>query len=56
DNIGGITLSEDTSYHSKVKHIDVAVHSICKQVFCSQIKLHYVKSLNNAADIFMKAL
>jgi hypothetical protein len=28
DNTGGITLSEDASYHSKVKHIDIAVHAI----------------------------
>jgi hypothetical protein len=28
DNTGGITLSEDASYHSKVKHIDITVHFI----------------------------
>jgi hypothetical protein len=56
DNTGGITLSEDASYHSKVKHIDIAVHAIHKQVSHRQIKLHYVKSQNNTADIFTKAL
>lgn len=56
DNTGGITLSEDASYHSKVKHIDIAVHSIRERVSRGQLKLIYVKSLNNAADIFMKAL
>lgn len=56
DNTGGITLSEDASYHSKVKHIDIAVHSIRERVSRGQLKLSYVKSLNNAADIFTKAL
>jgi hypothetical protein len=28
DNTRGIVLSEDASYHSKVKHIDIAVHSL----------------------------
>jgi hypothetical protein len=28
NNTGRITLSEDASYHSNVKHIDIAVHSI----------------------------
>lgn len=56
DNIGGITLSEDSSYHSKIKHIDIRVHSICEQVSWGQLKLHYVKSINNSADISTKAL
>jgi hypothetical protein len=56
DNTGGIVLSEDASYHSKVKHIDIAVHSLRERVARNQIKLSYVKSLNNAADIFTKAL
>jgi hypothetical protein len=56
DNTGGITLSEDASYHSKVKHIDINVHSIRERVALGQLKLHYVRSLNNSADIFTKAL
>jgi hypothetical protein len=28
DNTGGIILFEDASYHSKVKHIDIAIHSL----------------------------
>jgi len=56
DNTGGITLSEDVSYHAKVKHIDISMHSIRERVARGQIKLHYVKSMNNAADIFTKSL
>jgi hypothetical protein len=48
-------LSEDVSYHSKVKHIDIAIHSLWEHVACGQIKLNYVKSLNNTVDIFTKA-
>jgi hypothetical protein len=56
DNTGGITLSEDASYHSKVKHIDINIHSIRERVALGQLKLHYVKSTNNVADIFTKSL
>jgi hypothetical protein len=56
DNTGGITLSEDASYHSKVKHININVHSIRERVVLGQLKLHYVHSLNNSADIFTKSL
>jgi hypothetical protein len=56
NNTGGITLSEDVSYHSKVKHINISVHSIRECVAHGQIKLHYVKSMNNVANIFTKSL
>jgi hypothetical protein len=56
DNAGGITLSEDASYRSKVKHIDINVHSIRKRVALGQLKLHYVRSVNNSSDIFTKSL
>jgi hypothetical protein len=56
NNTGGITLTEDASYHSKVKHIDINVHSIREHVSLGLLKLHYVRSINNSADIFTKAL
>jgi hypothetical protein len=32
DNTSSITLSEDALYHSKVKHIDIVVHSIRERI------------------------
>jgi len=56
DNNGAIVLTEDSSFRARVKHIDMAHHSICERVSLRQIKLHYVRSMENIADIFTKAL
>lgn len=56
DNNGAIVLTEDSSFHVRVKHIDMAYHSIRERVSLRQMKLHYVRSKENFADIFTKAL
>jgi hypothetical protein len=56
DNNSPIVLMEDTSYHVKVKHIDIAYHSIREHVSQHQIKVHYIHTHKNLADIFTKAL
>lgn len=56
DNNGAIILTEDSSFHARVKHIDMAHHSIRERVTRRQLKLHYVRSKDNIADIFTKAL
>jgi hypothetical protein len=56
DNNRAIILTEDNSFHTHVKHIDMAYHSICKGVLYWQLKWHYVWSKENIADIFTKAL
>jgi len=56
DNNGAIVLTEDPSFHAHVKHIDIARHSIRECVSLHQLKLHYVRSKENLADIFTKAL
>jgi hypothetical protein len=56
DNNGAIILTEDSSFHARVKHIDMAHHSIRERVALRQIKLHYVCSKDNVANIFTKAL
>jgi hypothetical protein len=56
DNNGSIVLTEDSSFHARVKQIDIKHHSIRQKVEIGQLKLHYVKSKDNLADIFTKAL
>jgi hypothetical protein len=56
DNNGAIVLTEDASFHATVKHIDIAYHSLHERVTQRQIKVHYVRTHNNVADIFTKAL
>lgn len=56
DNNGAIVLTEDTSFHTRVKHIDIAYHSLRKRIARCQLKVHYVRMHENIADIFTKAL
>jgi hypothetical protein len=56
DNNGSIILTEDSSFHARVKQIDIKHHSIRQHVEQGLLKLHYVKSKDNTADIFTKAL
>jgi hypothetical protein len=56
DNNGSIVLTEDSSFHARVKQIDIKHHSIRQHVSEGRLKLHYVRSKDNTADIFTKPL
>jgi transposase InsO family protein len=56
DNNGAICLSEDPYFHARVKHIHVRHHYIREKVSEKHVKLQYVHTSNNVADIFTKAL
>jgi hypothetical protein len=56
DNQGAIALVKLQSHHKKAKHIDVRYHYICKQHKAGLIKMDYVCTHNNIADIFTKPL
>lgn len=56
DNTGGIRLSHDPTFHSKVKHVDVRYHLIREYVESNQLTIPYVPSHANLADAFTKPL
>ena len=56
DNLGAITLSQDMTYHTCTKHINVAYHFICEKVASHEAVLTYVPMKDNIADILMKGL
>lgn len=56
DNNGSIVLTEDSSFHARIKQIDMKYHSIRQHVKEHHLKPHYVKSKDNLANIFTKAL
>ena len=56
DNLGAITLSNDTSYHARTKHINVAYHFIRERVASNEAALTYVQSKENPADLMTKGL
>jgi hypothetical protein len=56
DNQGAIVLTNDQSQHNKIKHIDVKYHLTRERVNMGQLKFTYIRTTDNTADIFTKAL
>ena len=56
DNRGAIALTKNTKDHGKVKHIDICHHYIRELIRSESIKMEYVSSTDNLADIFTKPL
>ena len=51
DNVGAIYL-ENNDVSRRMKHIDVKYHIICEYVEEGMIKIIFVKSESNKADVF----
>ena len=56
DNQGAIALAKNPVHHQRTKHIDIRYHYIREHVRSGEIKLIYVPSKKNMADMFTKAL
>jgi hypothetical protein len=56
DNNAAICLSEDPLHHERVKHIDIKYHFIRERYEAKELKLKYINTKENPADIFTKAL
>ena len=56
DNQGAIALSKDNKLHQRTKHIDIRYHFIREAVEDGQIRMKYVPTDQNPADIFTKPL
>ena len=56
DNQGAIALAKDNKFHTRTKHIDLQYHFIREAVDDGKIKMDYIPTIENVADIFMKPL
>ena len=56
DNTSAISISKNPVMHSKTKHIPIKFHFLREQVLSNTIKLEYVRTKNQIADIFTKPL
>ena len=56
DNQGAIALAKDNKFHARTKHIDLRYHFVCEAVEDRKIKLEYIPTAKNIADIFTKPL
>eukprot|EP00253_Pinus_taeda_P034427 PITA_34427 len=56
DNTSAISISKNPVMHSKTKHIPIKYHFLREQVLEQKVKLEYVPSKEQVADIFTKPL
>ena len=56
DNTSAISISKNHVMHSKTKHIPIKYHFLREQVLEQKVKLEYVPSKEQIADIFTKPL
>ena len=54
DNTSAISISKNPMMHSKTKHIPIKYHFLREQVLSKVIKLEYVGTKDQIADIFTK--
>ncbi|GKA49558.1 retrovirus-related pol polyprotein from transposon TNT 1-94 [Tanacetum coccineum] len=56
DNTSAISISNNPVLHSRTKHIDIRYHFIRDHVLKGNIKLHFIPTQYQLADIFTKPL
>ena len=56
DNKNAISISKKPMMHSKMKHIPIKYHFLREQVAEKNIKVEYVGTKEQVADIFTKSL
>ena len=56
DNLTAITLSNDSTYHTRTKHINVTYHFIHEKVASNEAVLTYIQLKENPADLMSKGL
>ena len=56
DNNSAISLSKNPMMHSRNKHIPIKYHFLCEQVVEHNIRLEYINTKEQIADIFTKPL
>lgn len=56
DNTSAINISKNPIMHSKTKHIPIKYHFLREQVLEQKVKLEYVPSKEQVANIFTKPL
>jgi hypothetical protein len=56
DNQGAIALAKDNKFHARTKHIGLRYHFIREAVEDGKVKMEYIPTADNVADIFTKVL
>ena len=56
DNLNNIELAQNPVFHDRTKHIEVHYHYVRERVLSVEVKLVYVQTDRQTADIFTKPI
>ena len=56
DNQGALALAKNPVHHQRSKHIDIRYHFVRNEVQNNTLKLEYVPTADNVADVFTKSM
>ena len=56
DNVSALALASNPIFHARTKHIEVDYHYIREKVLSKELKVHFISTLDQIADIFTKAI
>ena len=56
DNMGPLSLAENSVFHAKTKHIEIDVHFVRENILSKEVEVKFVPSEEQVADVFTKAL
>ncbi|KAK2979557.1 hypothetical protein RJ640_027421 [Escallonia rubra] len=56
DNVGSVYLTLNPVFHARTKHIEIDYHFVRERVAKGALKVHFISSIDQPADIFTKPL
>ena len=56
DNLSAISLALNPAFLARTKHVEINYHFVCEHVICGDLKVQYIPTEDQLADLLTKAL